>query len=117
MTNPVARLLNRITERRGVSPHVYELLGAGPTYAGPDVSEMGSLRSTAVYACVRIISESIASLPLALYRQRGRDKERALAADLYDAIREAVEGGMSEHEAARVAGVDRMTVRRALGKR
>jgi DNA invertase Pin-like site-specific DNA recombinase len=49
--------------------------------------------------------------------QRARDKERALAADLYDAIREAVEGGMSEHEAARVAGVDRMTVRRALGKR
>ncbi len=48
--------------------------------------------------------------------QRARDKERALAADLYDAIREAVEGGMSEHEAARVAGVDRMTVRRALGK-
>jgi DNA invertase Pin-like site-specific DNA recombinase len=46
-----------------------------------------------------------------------RDKERALAAELYVAIREAVEGGMSEHQAARVAGVDRMTVRRALGKR
>jgi DNA invertase Pin-like site-specific DNA recombinase len=46
-----------------------------------------------------------------------RVKERALAAELYEAIREAVEGGMSEAEAARVAGVDRMTVRRALGKR
>ena len=46
-----------------------------------------------------------------------REKERALAAELYAAICEAVEGGMSEHEAARVAGVDRMTVRRALGKR
>ena len=45
-----------------------------------------------------------------------RVKERALAAELYEAIREAVEGGMSEAEAARVAGVDRMTVRRALGK-
>jgi DNA invertase Pin-like site-specific DNA recombinase len=49
--------------------------------------------------------------------QRARVRERALAAELYDAIREAVDGGMSEHEAARVAGVDRMTVRRALGKR
>jgi DNA-binding GntR family transcriptional regulator len=29
----------------------------------------------------------------------------------------AVAAGMSEAEAARVAGVDRMTVRRALGKR
>jgi predicted DNA-binding protein (UPF0251 family) len=46
-----------------------------------------------------------------------RDKERALAAELYAAIRLAVNEGMTESEAARVAGVDRMTVRRALGKR
>jgi predicted DNA-binding protein (UPF0251 family) len=46
-----------------------------------------------------------------------RDRERVLAADLYAAIRLAVNEGMSESEAARVAGVDRMTVRRALGKR
>jgi DNA invertase Pin-like site-specific DNA recombinase len=46
-----------------------------------------------------------------------REKERALAAELYEAIREAVKGGMTEVEAARIAGVDRMTVRRALGKR
>jgi DNA invertase Pin-like site-specific DNA recombinase len=45
-----------------------------------------------------------------------KDKERALAAELYAAIVQAVAGGMSEVEAARVAGVDRMTVRRALGK-
>jgi DNA invertase Pin-like site-specific DNA recombinase len=49
--------------------------------------------------------------------QAAKTKERALAAELYEAIREAVEGGMTEAEAARVAGVDRMTVRRALGKR
>jgi predicted DNA-binding protein (UPF0251 family) len=46
-----------------------------------------------------------------------RDKERILAAELYAAIRLAVNEGMSESEAARVANVDRMTVRRALGKR
>lgn len=45
-----------------------------------------------------------------------RERERKLAADLYEAIRLAVLEGMSESEAARVAGVDRMTVRRALGK-
>jgi len=98
MTNPVARLLNRITERRGVSPHVYELLGAGPSYAGPDVSEMGSLRSTAVYACVRIISESIASLPLALYRQRGRDKERALDHNLWPVLHDLANPEMTSME-------------------
>lgn len=47
---------------------------------------------------------------------KARDAERALAVQLYDAIRQAVSDGMSESEAARVAGVDRMTVRRALGK-
>jgi DNA invertase Pin-like site-specific DNA recombinase len=46
-----------------------------------------------------------------------RQRERALAAQLYAAIVEAVESGMSEVQAAKVAGVDRMTVRRALGKR
>ena len=45
-----------------------------------------------------------------------RDRERALAVELYAAIVQAVEGGMSEVQAAKVAGVDRMTVRRALGK-
>jgi DNA invertase Pin-like site-specific DNA recombinase len=45
-----------------------------------------------------------------------RQTERDMAALLYAAIVEAVEGGVSEVEAARVAGVDRMTVRRALGK-
>jgi DNA invertase Pin-like site-specific DNA recombinase len=46
-----------------------------------------------------------------------RAHERALAADLYAAIVAAVQGGMSQSQAARVAGVDRMTVRRALGLR
>lgn len=45
-----------------------------------------------------------------------RDRERLAAAALHEAIRAAVAQGMSESEAARVAGVDRMTVRRALGK-
>lgn len=47
---------------------------------------------------------------------RAKMKEREAMAYLYEAIRLAVDGGMSESEAARVAGVDRMTVRRALGK-
>lgn len=49
--------------------------------------------------------------------QTARARERVLAAALYQAIVIAVENGMSEVQAAEVAGVDRMTVRRALGKR
>ena len=56
-------------------------------------------------------------LAIAKIWHAARDRERLLAAELYAAIRLAVNEGMSESEAARVAGVDRMTVRRALGKR
>ena len=45
-----------------------------------------------------------------------KDRERALAAELYAAIQRAVGEGLSEVQAAKMAGVDRMTVRRALGK-
>jgi transposase len=45
------------------------------------------------------------------------DRRKAIAVQLHAAIRAAVADGMSEMQAAKVAGVDRMTVRRALGKR
>ncbi len=43
-------------------------------------------------------------------------RERDAAAKLYAAIVQAVEDGMTEVQAADLAGVNRMTVRRALGK-
>ena len=45
-----------------------------------------------------------------------RARERVQADELYAAIVAACEAGMSEVEAAEIAGVNRMTVRRALGK-
>jgi hypothetical protein len=45
-----------------------------------------------------------------------RNRERSLARELHDAIRAAVDGGMTEVVAAEIAGVDRGTVRRAVGK-
>lgn len=46
-----------------------------------------------------------------------RQRERQLAANLYAAIQAAHAAGMPETQIAATAGVDRMTVRRALGKR
>ena len=46
--------------RDGVSTH---------TAAGVAVNEMSSLRSTAVLGCVRILSETVASLPLPVYER------------------------------------------------
>lgn len=48
---------------------------------------------------------------------KAHNVERAARDKTYAEIRKAVDGGMSQSEAARVAGVDRMTVRKALGLR
>lgn len=49
----------------------------GPTTAGEVVTEQTAMQTTAVYACVRILSESIASLPLHVYRRgENGNKER-----------------------------------------
>lgn len=48
--------------------------------------------------------------------KKSKKTERARAADLYIAIREFCDNGGTEVKAAELAGVDRMTVRRALGK-
>jgi hypothetical protein len=47
---------------------------------------------------------------------KSKETERARAADLYIAIKEFCDNGGTEVKAAELAGVDRMTVRRALGK-
>lgn len=53
--------------------------GYAPTNTGVDVSESNAMKLTAVYACVRILSEEIASLPLIVYKRRkgaGRDRAK-----------------------------------------
>lgn len=64
-------------------PQLYDLIAGGATYAGPAVNEDNAMRSSAVYACIRVISESIASLPLTLYQQQGRNKNKATTHSLY----------------------------------
>ena len=40
----------------------------GDSTAGKNVNERNAMQMTAVYACVRILSEAIAGLPLHMYR-------------------------------------------------
>ena len=46
--------------------------------AGKMVNERTSMQTTAVFACVRIIAETIASLPLHTYRYRVKEKKRCM---------------------------------------
>ena len=56
----------------------------GSTTSGKPVNERTAMQMTAVYSCVRILSEAVAGLPLHLYRYtEGGGKEKALTHPLY----------------------------------
>lgn len=56
----------------------------GHTTSGKNVNEMSAMQMTAVYSCVRILSEAVAGLPLQLFRYNDNGgRERALDHPLY----------------------------------
>ncbi len=58
---------SRDTPTNSTNGSAYRFLFSGST-AGKPVNERSAMQMTAVYACVRILSESIAGLPVHLYR-------------------------------------------------
>ena len=61
----------------------------GQTAAGKAVNERTAMQTTAVYACVRILAESIAGLPLHVYAYKGQGKERVPEHPLYFLLHDA----------------------------
>lgn len=57
-----------------------------PSAAGVRVDADEALSSTAVWAAVRLVSETVASVPLHLYRQQGRRKEVARDHQTYELL-------------------------------
>jgi HK97 family phage portal protein len=49
----------------------------GGTVSGKAVNERTAMRNSAVYACVRVLSEAVAGLPLHIHRRDGRYRETA----------------------------------------
>lgn len=82
-------ILERIglKRQRGEPQNKYEgndfTLLFGRTSSGKQVNERTALQTTAVYACVRILSETIASLPIHVYRYTDRGKEKDPTHPLY----------------------------------
>lgn len=81
-----------LKRQRGEPQNKYEgndfSLLFGRTTSGKTVNERTALQTTAVYACVRILSETIASLPLHVYRYtkggKAKDTEHVLYTLLHD---------------------------------
>lgn len=59
------------------------LFNFGRSTSGKSVNEMTAMQTTAVYACVRILSEAIASLPIHVYRYKDGGKEMVCDHPLY----------------------------------
>ena len=56
----------------------------GGSSSGKNVNERSAMQMTAVYSCVRILSEAVASLPLHVYKYNGDGgKEKAVNHPLY----------------------------------
>ncbi|MBL6538256.1 phage portal protein [Streptococcus suis] len=55
----------------------------GRTTSGENVDEFKAMQTTAVYACVRILAEAVASLPIHVYERTATGKERKAEHPLY----------------------------------
>ena len=68
---------------------LFKAFGGAQSSAGVDVTAESALNYTTVYACVSLIAENIASLPLVLYKKNGKNKDRATDHYLYPLLHDA----------------------------
>jgi len=73
--------------------------------SGVNVGIDGSLVSSAVWACVRVRSESMASLPLILYRRTKSGKERAVEHPLYSLLHDLPNPEITSFELRQTLGI------------
>ncbi|MDH5612206.1 MAG: phage portal protein [Gammaproteobacteria bacterium] len=74
-----------ITESSELAKMIY----GSQSNAGVTVTTDSAMRQSAVYACVSVISETVAQLPLILYMRDGDRKQRAIANRLYSLLHDA----------------------------
>ena len=61
----------------------------GASLTGHTVDEEKAMRFSAVYSCVRVLSESVAQLPLKIYRRKGDGRQEAADHYLYPLLHSA----------------------------
>ncbi len=85
--------------REAMSPAMTEfLLGGFQSTSGITITEQTALRSAAVYACVRVLAESVASLPLITYQRTPIGKQRAVNHALYPLLHDMPNSEMTSFE-------------------
>lgn len=75
---------------------LFPAFGASPTSSGVNINERTALQISAVFACVRVIAESIGSLPLHVYQRKDpRGREKALTRREYTLLHDAPNNRMT----------------------
>lgn len=59
------------------NPQGWNVLGVGPTWAKVPVGELTQLKITASWSAIRLIAETVGTIPLHLYRTTKKGRERA----------------------------------------
>lgn len=75
--------LSAETDSSKPAPWLYEALGASATSTGITISEEKSLQFSAVYGCVRVISDQIAAFPKGVYKRASDQRSRIRLFDDY----------------------------------
>jgi len=85
--------------RSGVNNPIYWITKHfGGSAAGVNVTADNAIKVSAVYACVKVVSETIASLPLMLYKRKGNGKDVAQDHYLYPLLHDAPNDFMTSFE-------------------
>ena len=88
MKNPLSHLF-RARDKPGRWQTPQDAVSAAPTFSfgssmsGKSVTPSSAIQVSAVYACVRVIAETIASLPLHVYESADAGSRKANAHPLY----------------------------------
>jgi len=73
----LSKALQQASERRVANQFVEPLIPGRPAYTSPtgvEVSPDSAIRMSTVYACVRLLGDTISSLPMGAYVRRGRNR-------------------------------------------
>ncbi len=86
MINPIKALFRSRDKPSNTLPGSAFSFLFGGSSAGKTVNERTAMQTTAVMACVRILAETLASLPLHTYKYTAAGKEKALTHPLYNLL-------------------------------
>ena len=96
-------LENPATKLSNPAQWLVDAFGGGPSDAGVPVTQQSAISLTAVWCAVRIISETLASVPLFVYeRQEPRGRRKAVEHDLFDRLHLQPNPDMTSYEFRRV---------------